>query len=492
MSSKLYEQIAERTNGDVYLGVVGPVRVGKSTFVKRVMELVVLPNIVDESERLRAQDELPQSSPGNVIMTAEPKFVPAHGTNVYLGDEQLRLQIRLVDCVGYMIDGIKTHSGEEGQKLVHTPWHTEAIPFEEAARIGTDKVIRDHSTIGIVITTDGSVNNIPRMAAEKAEDEIISQLKEIGKPFVIVVNSKTPGHLETLHLCEELQKIHEVPVIPVAVDRMTAEEIQYILQQALYEFPITDIELMKPDWTDVLEPDHFVNNQITTSLQEWLQIVSKMRDVKELAEKFKEVPFIKSAEVIEADPGRGSACIQIDLKPEVFQEVCDEWLDEPITSKKDWLLFVKEASTARKAYHRFADALEAAKTTGYGVSLPSIQDFQPSAPEIIKQNNFFGVSLKAKASSLHIIRVDMEAEFAPLLGSEFHSQQLLKDLKHGFLHDRDALWETQVFGTSLVEVMKESIRYKTESVSQVAKKRMRQTIERMVNEGDRGMVTFIL
>ena len=348
MSSKLYEQIAERTNGDVYIGVVGPVRVGKSTFVKKVMELVVIPNILEESERIRAQDELPQSSPGNVIMTAEPKFVPAHGTNVYLGEDQLRLQIRLVDCVGYMIDGIKTHSGEEGQKLVHTPWHNEAIPFEDAARIGTDKVIRDHSTIGVVVTTDGSVNNIPRKAAETAEKEIIAQLKEIGKPFVIVLNCKSPGNLETLQLSDELQRTHGVPVIPVAVDRMTGEEIQYILQQALFEFPITDIELMKPDWTDVLEDDHYVNNQINTSLQEWLQIVSKMRDVKELAEKFKEVDFIQSSEVVEANPGRGSATIRIDLKPEVFQEVCDEWLDEPIKTKKDWLLFVKGASTARK------------------------------------------------------------------------------------------------------------------------------------------------
>lgn len=492
MDNKLYEQIAERTNGDVYIGVVGPVRVGKSTFVKRVMELVVIPNIKDDAERLRAQDELPQSSPGNVIMTAEPKFVPAQGTNIYLGEEQLRLQIRLVDCVGYMIDGIKTHSGEEGQKLVHTPWHNEAIPFEEAARIGTDKVIRDHSTIGIVITTDGSVNNIPRDAAVKAEDQIIAQLKEIGKPFVIVVNSKTPTHPNTIQLSETLEKQHEVPVIPVAIDRMTAEEIQYILQQALYEFPITDIEIVKPDWTDVLDDDHFVNNSITSSLQEWLQLVSKMKDVKELASRFKTVPFIESADVIEADPGRGSACIQIGLKPEVFQEVVDEWLEEPIQTKKDWLLFVKEASTAKKAYNKFSEALEAARVSGYGVSLPSLQDFQPSAPEIIKQNNFYGVSLKAKAASLHIIRVDMEAEFAPLLGSEFHSQQLLKDLKHGYLHDREALWQTQVFGTSLVEVMKESIRYKTENVSVVAKKRMRETIERMVNEGDRGMVTFIL
>lgn len=492
MPNKLYEQIAERTNGDVYIGVVGPVRVGKSTFVKRVMELVVIPNIKDDAERLRTQDELPQSSPGNVIMTAEPKFVPAQGTNIYLGEEQLRLQIRLVDCVGYMIDGINTNSGEEGQKLVHTPWHSEPIPFEEAARIGTDKVIRDHSTIGIVVTTDGTVNNIPRESVVKAEEQIIEQLKEIGKPFVIVLNSKTPTSSSTLQLRESLEQQHEVPVIAVAIDRMSAEEIQYILQQALYEFPITDIEIVKPDWTDVLEADHFVNNAISSSLQEWLEIVSKMKDVKELASRFKEVPFIESADVVEANPGRGSACIKIGLKPEVFQEVCDEWLDEPIQSKKDWLLFVKEASTAKKAYHKFSDALEAAKNTGYGVSLPTIQDFQPSAPEIIKQNNFYGVSLKAKAASLHIIRVDMEAEFAPLIGSEFHSQQLLKDLKHGFLHDRDALWQTQVFGTSLVEVLKESLRYKTESVSGLSKKRMRETIERMVNEGDRGMVTFIL
>ena len=220
---------------------------------------------------------------------------------------------------------------------MHTPWHSEPIPFEEAARIGTDKVIRDHSTIGIVVTTDGTVNNIPRESAVKAEEQIIEQLKEIGKPFVIVLNSKTPTSSSTLQLRESLEQQHEVPVIAIAIDRMSAEEIQYILQQALYEFPITDIEIVKPDWTDVLEADHFVNNAISSSLQEWLEIVSKMKDVKELASRFKEVPFIESADVVEANPGRGSACIKIGLKPEVFQEVCDEWLDEPIESKKDWL-----------------------------------------------------------------------------------------------------------------------------------------------------------
>ncbi len=492
MTEELYQQIAERTNGDVYIGVVGPVRVGKSTFVRRVMESLVIPNMTDEVDRLRAQDELPQSSPGPVIMTAEPKFVPAHGTSIQVGDDAFRFNIRLADCVGYIIDGAKGYEDENGPKLVHTPWHHEPIPFQEAARIGTDKVIRDHSTIGIVMTTDGSVNDISRAALEQVEEEIIGQLKEIGKPFVVLLNSKFPAYEQTGKLRAELQNKYNVPVIAAAVDKMTVQEIQHVLKEALYEFPVTTFELLKPEWMDVLESDHPLTQSLQNSLESWSKQVAKIRDVKDLASFLAKEPYVEHAEVIEVDAGKGSASIQVDLTNEAFQSAYLDFLEEPIVTKKDWLLYVKESSYAKKSYLRFHEAIEMAKESGYGVSLPSVQDFQPSAPELIKQNDFFGVRMKAKAPSLHIIRVDMDAEFSPLIGSEFHSQQLLKDLKEAYYHNREALWETSLFGTPLHEMLKESMRFKTEAVPTHAKKRMRETIERMVNEGDRGMVTFIL
>ena len=492
MAEELYQQIAERTNGDVYLGVVGPVRVGKSTFVKRVMENLVIPNMTDEVERVRAQDELPQSSPGAVIMTAEPKFVPAHGTSIQVGEDSLRFNIRLADCVGYIIEGAKGHQDENGPKFVHTPWHHEPIPFEEAARIGTDKVIRDHSTIGIVMTTDGSVNDIARSAVEKVEEDIINQLKSIGKPFVVVLNTRHPAHEHTQFLRDDLSRKYNVPVIAVAVDQMTVAEIQHVLREALYEFPVTSFDLLKPDWMDVLDNDHPLKESLHNSIDAWSQQVSKIRDVKDLATFIAEEPFVERADVIEVNAGKGKASIQVELTAEAFQSVYLEYLEEPIETKKDWLTYVKEASLAKKSYLRFHAAIEAAKETGYGVTLPTMEDFTPSAPELVKENNFFGVRMKAKAPSLHIIRVDMDAEFSPLIGSEFHSQQLLKDLKEAYLHDREALWQTSLFGTPLHEMLKESMRFKTDAVPAHAKKRMRETIERMVNEGDRGMVTFIL
>ncbi|HLR11750.1 MAG TPA: stage IV sporulation protein A [Sporosarcina sp.] len=492
MKEQLYEHLAERTDGDIYIGVVGPVRVGKSTFVKRVMEEVVMPNMLSENDRLRAQDELPQSSPGSVIMTAEPKFVPAQGTAVSVGDGALQFQIRLADCVGYVIDGVKGYEDEDGPKYVHTPWHNEPVPFEEAARIGTDKVIRDHSTIGVLMTTDGSVNNIPRASVEQVEEEIVEKLKDIGKPFVIVLNSKMPAHEKTVELKEALKEKYAVPVIAISADQLNAREIQYILKEALYEFPISEIELQKPDWMDVLGDQHALNADIDAIINEGFLSASKIRRVQQLAEQLIEERCVEHAEVVEIDAGKGKAIIQVVMPEEAFQQVCEQFMEEPIETKKDWLLFIREAQKAKQAYNMYAEAIDQAKESGYGVALPQIDDFNPTPPELIKENNFFGVRMKAKAPSIHMIRVDMDAEFSPLIGSEFHSHQLLKDLKDAYLNDRQALWETQLFGTALHEVMKESIRFKNDAVPKRARRRLRETIEQMVNDGNKGMVTFIV
>lgn len=457
-----------------------------------MMEGLVLPNIIDENERRRALDELPQSSPGPVIMTAEPKFVPAQGTEIKIGESEIPFRIRFADCVGYVIDGVKGYEDENGPKFVHTPWHNNPIPFVEAAKIGTDKVIRDHANIGVVITTDGTVNGISREAAESAEVQIIEQLKEIGKPFVVVLNSQYPSHHNTMDLRNRLFQQYGVPIIPISIDQMGLNEMEYILQEALYEFPVEDIIVEKPDWLDVLDETHHLNQTLAESIEEVVNSVTKIRDVNSANEQLQNYEFIEKSEIENVDAGLGVATIRISLKPEIYKAVCNEWLDAPIETKKDWLLFIKEAQEAKKSQKRFKEAIDEACEKGYGIAMPTLEEFEPSEPEIIKQNNFYGVRMKATAPSYHIIRVDMESEFAPLLGSEFHSQQLLKDLKYAYDNDREALWQTQLFGTPLHEVLKEGIRFKTSAVPESAKKRMRQTIERMVNEGERGLITFII
>lgn len=492
MNEQILQQLAERTDGDVYIGVVGPVRVGKSTFVKKVMESVVLPNIQNEEDRKRALDELPQSSAGPVIMTAEPKFVPAQGTMITIGDSAIPFRIRLADCVGYIIDGVRGYEDENGPKYVQTPWHNEPIPFEEAAKIGTDKVIRDHANIGVVVTTDGTVNGIARAAAQVAEAQIIEELEAIGKPFVIVLNSTMPARAETVELRNELMARYQVPVIAISVNTMQASDVAYILQEALYEFEVDQIEVEKPDWLDVLGDGHVLNETLRETIAQLSTASMKIRDVEQANEELQKIDFVEASEVERVDPGLGVATIRVMIRSDIYKAVCQQWIEGPLDSKKDWLLFIKEAAEAKDAHNRFREAILEAESNGYGLTLPTMEEFEPEEPELIKQNNFYGVRMKAKAPSYHVIRIDMDSEFAPLIGSEFHSQQLLKDLQHAYNFDRDALWQTQLFGTPLHEVLKESIRYKMQAVPESAKKRMRQTLERMVNEGDRGLITFII
>ncbi|MEK4129321.1 stage IV sporulation protein A [Solibacillus sp. FSL W8-0474] len=488
----MFQQLAERTNGDLYIGVVGPVRVGKSTFVKKVMEGVILPNIENAEDRMRAMDELPQSSPGPTIMTAEPKFVPAQGTTVAFGESAIPFRVRFVDCVGYVIEGAKGYEDESGPKYVQTPWHNEAIAFQEAAKIGTDKVIRDHANIGIVVTTDGTVNGMSRAAVEKAEQQIIDQLTEIGKPFVIVLNSTAPHSAETQNLQQALVQKYDVPVIPTAIQQMQLNDVMMILQEALFEFNVNEIQVEKPDWLDVLDEHHHLNETLSFATSQLQDDAMKIRDVEAASQLLREIDFIESCTVENIDAGQGIATLRVNIHNDYYKEACAEWLDKPVESKKEWLLFIKEAAEAKAAQSRFREAIEQAKEDGYGVTLPAMDEFTPSEPELIEQNNFYGVRMKATAPSYHIIRIDMEAEFSPLIGSEFHSQHLLKDLKHAFEYDRQALWQTQLFGTPLHEVLTESIRYKMSGVPTHAKNRMRLMLERLINEGERGLITFII
>src|SRR5690606_21242239 len=331
-----------------------------------------------------------------------------------------------------------------------------------------------------------------RAAVEKAEQQIIEQLTEIGKPFVIVLNSTTPHSAETLHLQKTLAQKYDVPVIPTAIQHMQLSDVMLILQEALFEFNVNEIQVEKPDWLDVLDDTHHLNETLAFATAQLQDDAMKIRDVEAASQLLREIDFVESCTVENIDAGQGIATLRVNIHNDYYKETCTEFLEKPVDTKKEWLLFIKEASEAKAAQRRFRDAIEQAKEHGYGVTLPAMDEFDPSEPELIEQNNFYGVRMKAKAPSYHIIRIDMEAEFSPLIGSEFHSQHLLKDLQHAYEFDRQALWQTQLFGTPLHEVLTESIRFKMKSVPTHAKNRMRLMLERLINEGERGLITFII
>ena len=492
MSENVLQNLVKRTNGDVYIGVVGPVRVGKSVLVKKLMEMLLLPNITDDDLRLKTLDEMPQSSPGPVIMTSEPKFVPAQAVAVQTDQLDVPFRVRFADCVGYVIDGAQGYEHDGKAKYVSTPWHHEAIPFREAAKIGTDKVIRDHATIGIVLTTDGTVNGFTRQSVQSAEEEIIEQLQQIGKPFIVVLNCVNPRSANALEVKSYLMQKYNVPVLAFNVEQLTLPEVNEILSETLLEFPINQILLNKPDWIDVLDENSVFHREIQEVSNEIDAANYRVREIEAITEQYNEIPFVKSSELFEVDASSGQATIQLILHDHAFTQACEDVCEQPLTTKRDWLAYLKEASVAKKTQERFQKAIVDAEEEGYGIAFPDIQQFKPEEPEMIEQNNFYGVRMRTTAPSYHIIRVDLDAEFAPLIGSQFHSQQLLNELQKGYENDHEALWNISLFGTPLYDVLIETMKHKMNDVPKTAKSRMRQTIERMVNEGEKGLITFIL
>lgn len=486
MAMSALNELAKRTNGDVYIGVVGPVRVGKSTLISKLLEHLVLPSIEDGEERTRMIDEMPQSSAGQEIMTTEPKFIPAQAVSIPVQGSSVSMKVRFVDCVGYMVDTIGNH-----EKLIQTPWHAEPIPFQQAAKLGTDKVIKDHSTVGFIVSTDGTVNGISRNLIEEAEQEIVAQLKSLGKPFVLLINSESPFSEETQRLVGQLETHYEIPVEAVSVREIGKHQVDGLLRKLLFEFPITTVQLEAPEWLN-LDEDNEVLQAIHATLEAATETIHKVKDVDKLVESLQDIPSIVSTELIEVDPSTGQAVMKVQVSEELYTEVCSKWSDTPIETKADFLKLLRSYDTTKKATEKYVHAIEEAMETGYGIALPTSSDFVPFAPELIKENNFHGVRLKAKAPVVHMIRVDMTSEFAPLLGSEFHSQQLQNELQQHFSTNLDELWQTQLFGTTLIHVLQEGIRSKSAQLDGQLKHRLVKTIEKIVKQEQQGLVTFIL
>lgn len=487
----ILKDIAERTGGDIYLGVVGAVRTGKSTFIKRFMEQVVIPNIADSSERTRAIDELPHSGAGKTITTIEPKFVPNQAINV-LVDEGLDVNIRLVDCVGYAIEGAKGYEDENGPRMINTPWFEEPIAFQEAAEVGTRKVIQEHSTLGIVVTTDGTITDIPRSSYEQMEERVVEELKEVGKPFIMILNSTQPQSEETEQLRLSLVEKYDIPVVAVSVAAMGEAEILGVLREVLFEFPVHEVNVNLPSWVMVLEDKHWLRQEFEASVRETVKDIRRLRDVDRVVGKFDEYEFIDKAALSGMHMGQGVAEIDLYAPDELYDRVLTEVVGEEIRGRDHLLQLMQDFSIAKREYDKVAEALQMVKTTGYGVAAPTLEEMSLDEPELIKQGSRFGVRLKATAPSIHMIRVNVNSEFAPIIGTERQSEELVNYLMRDFEQDPLRIWESDIFGRSLNSIVREGIQAKLSMMPENARFKLQETLERIINEGSGGLIAIIL
>ncbi|MBS4209760.1 stage IV sporulation protein A [Bacillus sp. FJAT-50079] len=487
----IFKDIAERTGGDIYLGVVGAVRTGKSTFIKKFMELVVLPNIKNESDRVRAQDELPQSAAGKTIMTTEPKFVPNQAVSVHV-DEGLEVNVRLVDCVGYTVPGAKGYEDENGPRMINTPWYEEPISFHEAAEIGTRKVIQEHSVLGVVVTTDGTIGDIPRHDYIEAEERVIEELKEVGKPFIMVVNSSRPHSPETEVLRGQLEEKYDIPVIAMSVENMREADVLNVLREALYEFPVLEVNVNLPSWVMVLNNNHWLRSSYQNAVKETVKDIKRLRDVDRVVQQFYEYEFIENAGLAGVDMGQGVAEIDLIAPDHLYDDVLKEIVGVEVRGKDHLLELMQDFANAKREYDQISDALAMVRQTGYGIAAPSLADMSLDEPEIIRQGSRFGVRLKAVAPSIHMLKVDVESEFAPIIGTEKQSEELVRYLMQDFEDDPLSIWNSDIFGRSLSSLVREGIQGKIAMMPENARYKLKETLERIINEGSGGLIAIIL
>ncbi|MEG1597327.1 MAG: stage IV sporulation protein A [Bacilli bacterium] len=486
---EIIKSIAQRTKGDIYLGVVGAVRTGKSTFIKKVIETIVVPNIKDEYERKRTLDEIPQTAAGKTIMTIEPKFVPNNGANIVIDD--FNCNIRLIDCVGYVIDNAKGHEDEQGPRMVKTPWYDEAIPFIEAAEIGTEKVIKDHSTIGIVVTTDGSFGEFHRKDYLEAEGRVIRELKELGKPFIVILNSAHPTLPETVNLAQSLRDEYDVPTIPISVEAMNEKDMYNILREALYEFPVIDIKVNMPEWVAILNPTHEVKKCYIDAIRESVVEVDKLRDIESITKHFLNNDIISKSYLSNVSPEKGEVTITLESPEELYDKVLKEIVDIDFNNKAQLLSLFQEYSDSKCEYDQIKYALKMVKQTGYGVASPTLLDMKLDKPEITKQGSRYGVKLKAVAPSIHMIRVDVESTFEPIIGSEMQSKELINYLTKDDENPNN-VWKSEIFGRSLDAIVQEGIQSKIAMMPDNIRFKLQNTLTKIVNKGSTNMIAIVL
>lgn len=490
-NSSIYNDIAVRTGGDIYIGVVGPVRTGKSTFIKRFMDSVVLPNMEDRAVRERATDELPQSSAGRTIMTTEPKFIPENAVKITLPDNA-SFNVRMIDCVGYIVPSSLGYIEGDQPRMVRTPWFENEIPFNMAAEIGTQKVITEHSTIGLVVTTDGSISDIPRDEYEEAEERVINELKELHKPFVVLLNCMYPKGEAAQALSNELSTKYSVPVMAVNCLELNEQEIKEIITQILFEFPVKEIGIDLPLWLVSLPDDHWLKTQVYKFIWESVENVEYVRDISVMTDCLQKCEHITSTQIKNMDLSIGSARLSAVMSNELFYKILEETTGLSIENEQGLMTCMKELAGIKKEYERIKSALDEVQTTGYGIVMPTINELSLEEPEIVRQGGRYGVRLCASAPSIHMMKADIKTEIAPIVGSESQSEELVKYLLEGFQDDPQKIWESNIFGKSLNELVNEGLRNKLYHMPTDARMKFQETLERVINESCNGLLCIIL
>ncbi len=487
----IFRDITQRTGGDIYIGVVGPVRTGKSTFIRRFLEHLVLPNVTDPNERQRLVDTMPQPAAGRTIMTTEPKFVPEDGVAISLHDN-IQMNVRMVDCVGYTVPGALGYEEAGQPRMVLTPWFDYEIPFQEAAEIGTRKVIADHSTLGIVVTTDGSIADIDRLSYADAEERVIAELKELGKPFVILVNSTHPYDHETRELCDQLEHTHDVSCLPVDCLHLGAEDIMTILELVLMEFPVKAVNVTLPDWFEELAPDHWIRGQFEEHLAKTLEKVRRLRDIHGAISELATIELAEAVTLESMNMGTGVAAIKIKVGDDLFLRVLSEQAAVEIKGQKDILHLWKDMVVAKAEYDIVGAALRDARQSGYGLVPPQLSEMVFEDPELIRQSGRYGVRLRASAPSLHFVRADVNTEVTPIIGTEKQCEELVRYLMDKFEDDPKRIWESDIFGKSLHDLVREGIQNKLVQMPGNAQMKLQETLERIINEGGAGLICIII
>ena len=486
----VYRDIQNRTNGEIYIGVVGPVRTGKSTFIKKFMDTVVIPNIPDGMQKERAIDELPQSSAGRTIMTTEPKFIPEQAVAVQI-DEDASFHVRMIDCVGYIVPSAIGYIEQDQPRMVRTPWYDEPIPFNMAAEIGTKKVITEHSTIGLVITTDGSISDIPREEYEEAEERVINELNETSRPYVILLNCIEPKAPESTALAGRLSQKYEVPVIPVNCIDITEQGIKEIIASLLYQFPVREVELDLPGWVTSLENSHWLLSNVLDSVRASFDI-SKMCELKSMLEGIKNCEFIKSINVENINLGSGKSRAELLFDQSLFYKILSEKTELQIDSESELLTQLIEMTEIKKKFQKLQQAYEDVQETGYGIVMPEVEELTLEEPQILKQNGKYGIRLKATAPSIHMMKTQIFTEITPIVGSEQQSEELVLYLLKEFEENPVKIWESNIFGKSLHSLVNEGMHNKLYRMPNDAREKVRETIERIINDGCNGLLCIIL
>ena len=488
----LYQDISTRTGGDIYIGVVGPVRSGKSTFIKNFMELLILPGIADENERQRTIDELPQSSNGKTIMTTEPKFIPKEAVNVKLQPNQIQFKAKMIDCVGYLIPEALGITEEGQERMVKTPWSSSALPFTQAAELGTHKVISEHSTIGIVVTTDGSVTDLPRENYIQAEQRVIRELKELSKPFVVLLNTGRPKSEDTKLLCETLSQHYETPVIPVNTQQLRLEDVHSIMQALLEEFPVHELQLYLPQWLETLPTQHFIKQALIHLMRKEDGIPMKLRQIHDFTHALEECEFVKKVHLDQLSLGSGEVKLQVLMEDGLFYQVLSETTGLTIENDRELLSLIQALSVAKAHYDRLKSAYTEAMTKGYGIVDPLMDELDLQPPMIVRQGGKHGVKLKAKAPSIHLIRTDVETEINPFVGTQQQSEDFVAFLKSEMEKDPDQVWDLEIFGKSLFDLIHDGLQSKLIRMPDDAQNKLQHTLERIINDGRGNLICIIL